>query len=376
MKKIICVPDSFKGTLTSEQICDIVKNEGEKIFNNCEFITIPVADGGEGSVDCFIKALNGSKKICIVSNAFFEKIESYYGLIDNNTAIIEMSACCGLPLVEGRKNPLLTTTFGVGEIIIDAINNGCTKIIMALGGSSTNDGGCGAAAALGVRFFDKNEKEFIPTGGTLINIERIDMSNLNKKLKNIKITTMCDIDNPLYGESGAAFVFAPQKGADTDMVRLLDDGLIHLSNILKKQLNKDVANIKGAGAAGGMGAGMIAFFDSSLEMGIETVLDAVNFNELLIDSSLVITGEGKIDSQSLRGKVVIGVAKRAKAQNVPVVAIVGTIGTGYELAYELGVTSVFSINREAEDFSISKYKSATNLRKTVIDIFKLLKSVI
>lgn len=374
MDKIICVPDSFKGTLSSEQICEIIKSEGKKIFPNCEFVTIPVADGGEGSVDCFIKALNGVKKTCNVSDAFFEKIEANYCIINNNTAVIEMASCCGLPLVEHKKNPMLTTTYGVGEIIIDAIKNNCTKIIMALGGSSTNDGGCGAAAALGVKFFDKNKTEFVPTGGTLINIQTIDVSNINTSLKNIEITTMCDIDNPLYGEFGAAYVFAPQKGADDEIVKLLDEGLINFSNKIKSFLNVDVSNIKGAGAAGGMGAGMVAFFGSSLEMGIETVLDAVKFDDLISNANLIITGEGKIDNQSLSGKVVVGVAKRAKAKNVPVLAIVGTIGDGYEQAYNVGVTSVFSINRTAEDFSVTKTKSEYNLRKTIVDIFKLLKA--
>lgn len=374
MKKVVLIPDSFKGTLSSAKICEIIKNKVNEHFPDCEVVSIPVADGGEGSVDCFLTALGGEKTNITVKNPYFEDMNSFYGIIDNgNTAVIEMAACAGLPLVEDRKDPRKTTTYGVGQLILDAANRGVKKIIVGLGGSSTNDGGCGAAAAIGVKFYNSKGEEFVPTGGTLHQIEKIDLSGKADILKGIEIITMCDIDNPMYGPTGASHVFAPQKGADPEMVLFLDEGVKHLAEIIKKDLNKDLAEIPGTGAAGAMGAGMIAFFDSKLQMGIETVLDTVNFSSVISDADMVFTGEGKIDSQSIRGKVVIGVAKRAKQQNVPVIVIAGGADKGIEEAYNLGVTSIFTINRLPEAFEISRHKSEENLSFAIDNILRLIK---
>lgn len=376
MKKAVLIPDSFKGTLSSEQICNIISGKIQAHYPECEVVSIPVADGGEGSVDCFLTALGGEKVTETVKNPYFEDMESFYGLIDNGqTAVVEMASCAGLPLVEDRKNPCLTTTYGVGQLILAAAKRGVTKIVAGLGGSSTNDGGCGAAAAVGVKFFNKAGEEFVPTGGTLIDIDRIDISGVAEEIKNTEIVTMCDIDNPMYGETGAAYIFAPQKGADEAMVKELDAGLVHLSEVIKKDLGKDFSKVPGAGAAGAMGAGMLAFFGSSLQMGIETVLDTVKFDEIISDADMVFTGEGKMDTQSLRGKVVIGVAKRAKTQSVPVTVIAGGADADIDAAYEMGVTSVFTINRLPQDFSVSRHNSAQNLELTVDNILRLLKSV-
>jgi len=292
-----------------------------------------------------------------------------------DTAVIEMAACAGLPLVEDRKNPSLTTTYGVGQLIMKAANKGCKKIIVGLGGSSTNDGGCGAAAAAGVKFFDRKGNEFIPVGKTLIDIDKIDMSHKAKELDNIEIITMCDIDNPMYGPAGAAYIFGPQKGADENMVIELDKGLRNLSSVIKKEKGKDVSDIPGSGAAGAMGAGMIVFFDSALQMGIETVLNTVKFDDIIADADMIFTGEGRIDSQSLRGKVVIGVGKRAKNKNIPVTVIAGGAAGNIDEAYDMGVTSIFTINRLPEDFQISRYKSKENLEATIDNILRLIKSV-
>lgn len=376
MNKAVLIPDSFKGTLSSTQICDIMKKNINKHFPECEVISIPVADGGEGSVDCFLTALGGKKVFTVVKNPYFEDMESFYGLIDNGqTAVIEMASCAGLPLVEGRKSPRETTTYGVGELILHAVNNGCKKIIVGLGGSCTNDGGVGAASAIGVKFFDNKGKEFIPTGGTLIDINRIDVSNIIDNIKNVEIVTMCDIDNPMYGKNGAAYIFAPQKGATTEVVEELDKGLINLCNVIKRDLLIDLKSIKGGGAAGAMGAGMIAFFNSRLEMGIETVLNTVKFDEIIEDADMIFTGEGKIDSQSLRGKVVIGVAKRAKAKNVPVTVVVGGADNDVEKAYDIGISSIFTINRLPEALEISKHKSKENLEATIDNIIRLIKTL-
>ena len=374
MKKVVLIPDSFKGTMSSTQICKTIDAVIHKHHPDAEIISIPVADGGEGSVDCFLTALSGEKIEMTVKGPFMEETDAYYGLIDQGkTAVIEMAAAAGLPLVEDRRNPGKTTTFGVGELILDAAKKNVDKIIVGLGGSSTNDGGCGAAAAAGVKFYDIEGKSFIPTGETLINIERISIDGLDESLKNVEIVTMCDIDNPMYGPHGAAHIFGPQKGADPEMVLELDAGVKHLAEVMLRDLGKDLGEMPGTGAAGAMGAGMVAFFNLKLQMGIETVLDTVDFENIISGADYIFTGEGKIDSQSLRGKVVIGVAKRAKKQNIPVIVIAGGAEENLEEAYKIGVTSMFTINRLPEPLEISRHKSRINLEATVDNIIRLLK---
>ena len=373
MKKVIVIPDSFKGTMSSKEVCETMAEAIKDYKENIEVISIPVADGGEGSVDAYLLALQGEKVWCQVKGPFFEEMDAFYGRIGEDTAVVEMAACAGLPLVEGKANPMLTTTYGVGQLIDHAIQNGAKKIIVGLGGSCTNDGGTGAAAALGVRFYNKDGKTFIPTGGTLKDIIRIDAIECMERLAGIEIITMCDIDNPLYGKNGAAYIFAPQKGADEKMVEILDDGLRQLAERIDVWLGKDVAKLKGAGAAGGMGAGMVAFLGSKLQMGIETVLDVVNFEQLLEGADVVFTGEGKIDSQSLSGKVVMGVAKRAKAKGVPTIVLVGAIGEGVDPIYDEGVTAIFSINRAPIPFEEARHHSKENLYFMMKNVIRLLK---
>lgn len=372
MKKAILIPDSFKGTLSSAEICSIMSRAVLRHFPGCDVRSIPVADGGEGSVDAFLTALGGEKIYAQVSGPYFEPMRAFYGLI-GDTAVIEMAACAGLPLVGENKNPSHTSTYGVGELMAHALAKGAKKIIMGLGGSATNDGGCGAAAALGVKFINAAGESFIPVGGTLRDIAAIDMSGLAPELKKAEIITMCDIDNPMYGEKGAAYIFAPQKGADESMVRELDEGLRHLGEVIKQNLGLDLTAIPGGGAAGAMGAGMAAFFGSRLQMGIETVLDTVGFDALVHDADCIFTGEGKIDSQSLRGKVVIGVARRAKKLGVPVIAVVGGAELELDAAYEEGVSAVFTINRLPMDLKESAKYSAVNLDFVMDNILRLLK---
>ena len=373
--KFVLIPDSFKGTLSSAQICGILKEGVEKHFPGSETVSIPVADGGEGSVDAFIAAVGGTKEHVTVKNPYFEDMDSYFGLIDNGvTAVIEMASCAGLPLVENRRDPRKTTSYGVGQLIVAAARKGVKKIIVGLGGSSTNDGGCGAAAAAGVRFYDEAGEEFVPTGGTTGKIRRIDLSGYDPILRSVEIVTMCDIDNPMYGPTGASHIFGPQKGADENMVLELDQGIMNLSQVITETIGKDISQIPGTGAAGAMGAGMIAFFGSRLQMGIQTVLDTVKFDQLIADADYIFTGEGKLDSQSLRGKVVIGIAQRARTQNKPVIAVVGGAeDSQIGRAYEMGVSAVFPINRLPEDFSVSRYRSEDNLAYTVDNILRLMK---
>lgn len=374
--KFVLIPDSFKGTLSSTQICNIIDEKIKVHFPGAETVSVPVADGGEGSVDAFLSAVGGEKVPVTVKDPYFEDMEAYYGLIyDGKTAVVEMAACAGLPLVESRKDPRKTTTYGVGELILAAAKSGAKKIIVGLGGSSTNDGGCGAAAAAGVKFYDKDGKEFVPVGGTTADIARIDLSGRDPSLDDVEIVTMCDIDNPMYGPTGAAHIFGPQKGADKSCIRELDEGIKNLSTVIAQTTGTDISKVPGTGAAGAMGAGMIAFFDSRLQMGIQTVLDTVKFDEMITDADYIFTGEGKLDSQSLRGKVVIGIAERAKKQNKNVIAVVGGAeDKEIDAAYDMGVTAVFSINRLPEDFSVSRHHSVESLTYTVDNILRLIKS--
>lgn len=372
MAKYILMPDSFKGTMTSREICSIMKRAIIKVDPAAEIISIPVADGGEGSVDAFLFALGGKRKSINVCGPYFEKMDCSYGITADGAAIIEMAACAGLPLVYGKRDPESTTTYGVGELICDAAKHGAKRIIVCLGGSATNDGGCGAAAAAGIRFYDSNGKSFIPVGKTLKDIAKIDYSSLDPALKGIELMAMCDVDNPLLGEYGAANVFGPQKGADAAMIARLDSGLAHLAEISGKY---ELADQPSSGAAGGMGFGMRAFFASKMQMGIEGLMDIIGFEEKLKGADLVLTGEGRIDPQSMRGKTVIGVARRASKHNVPAIAIVGDIADGAEAAYELGLTAIFSINRVALERKQMKLRAKTDMEATVESIIRAFKAV-
>lgn len=376
MRKVVIIPDSFKGTLTSVQICEIMRGSVLRHFPGCMVHTVPVADGGEGTVACFLSALGGALINTTVKGPYLTELPASYGILrGGNVAVIETASCAGLPLVEQRKNPTLTSTYGVGQLILDAARHGCTKIILGLGGSCTNDGGCGAAAAAGVRFYNAAGNSFIPVGGTLRQITRIDLSGRSPLLEKLSITAMCDIDNPLYGPNGAAYVFAPQKGADGETTELLDQGLRRLSEKITQNLGISISGLPGAGAAGGMGAGMVSFFGASLEMGIEAVLDAIEFERLLQGADLVLTGEGKLDTQSLRGKAVIGIARRAQKCGVPVVAVVGGAEAPLDAAYNMGLSAVFPINQLPEDLSVSRSKSAQNLRQTMDNLLRLILAI-
>ena len=373
MEKILLVPDSFKGTLSSRQVCQVMAGQLRRFFPQAQVKSIPVADGGEGSVEAFLAAAGGERRTRTVTGPFGEPVEAFYGVLgDGRTAVIEMAACAGLPLAEGRLNPERATTYGVGELLLAAKEAGCTKAILGLGGSCTNDGGAGAAAALGAKFTRADGAAFVPTGGTLGEIAALDVSPVAQALQGMELTAMCDIDNPLYGEAGAAAVFAPQKGADAAMVARLDAGLRHLGQVSARCLGRDFSHLPGAGAAGGLGFGMAAFCGAQLRMGIDAVLDAVGFDSLLPGTDVVFTGEGKIDSQSARGKVVSGVAARCRKAGVPVVAVVGQIDQGFEEMYQQGLTAVFSINRAAQPFTESRFHAGENLALTMENIARLL----
>ena len=374
MKKCLVIPDSFKGTMTSIEICDIMKERILHHFPDCEVITMPIADGGEGTVDCFLHVLGGKKIFTRVKGPLFEDMETFYG-ISGQMAVIEIASVVGLSNVGKNYNLEKATTYGVGQLIEDAIHNGCKEIVLGLGGSCTNDGGAGAAAALGTKFYNDLGETFIPTGENLGRVIFIDVSKTREILKDCKITVMCDVDNPLYGKMGAAYVFGFQKGADNHTVQMLDEQLRKFSDTIKRILNIDVSMTKGAGAAGGMGAGAIAFLNAEIKSGIKMTLDISNFEKELKDCDLIFTGEGKIDTQSLRGKVIIGIAKRAKKMNVPVIAVVGDIGDDIEAAYDLGVNAIFSTNQKAIPFDLEKKRCKRDLFMTMDNIMRYTKTV-
>ena len=329
MKKCIVISDSFKGTLSTLDICAIAREVFPAHFPGCELVTLPVADGGEGTVACFLEAFRAQPVEVTVSGPFGEPVQAAYARKDA-LAVIEMASAAGLPLAGERRDPETATTYGVGQLIHHAVEQGCTDILLGLGGSATNDGGCGCAAALGTRFYDAEGHVFVPTGGTLANIAHIDTDESRRLLENVRVTVMCDVENPLCGPNGAAWVFGPQKGADDAMAARLDDGLRHLDKILQQDLQVSLVDLPGA---------------------------------------------GRIDAQSVQGKVISGIAKRTAPRGIPLVAIVGGIGLGAEAAYGLGLTAMFSINRAAESFAESAPKSAENYRRTLSDLLRLIKAI-
>lgn len=371
MRKYVVIPDSFKGCLSSGEICGIIAREIRRRDPEARVCALPVADGGEGTVDAFLGALGGEKVAVPCRDPYGRPITAHYGLFpDGKTAVIEMAAAAGLPLVGEDRRVADATTYGVGQLIAHALKRGAERILLGLGGSATNDGGCGAAAALGIEFLDAEGKTFVPVGGTLRRIAHIRTDGFLPALRQAEVIAMCDIDNPLCGESGAAAVFAPQKGADAATVRMLDEGLAHLAAVIEKDLGRSLLILPGGGAAGGFGAGSVAFLGARLQMGIEAVLDLTDFDRLAADAYLVITGEGRLDSQSLRGKVVVGVARRARALGVPVVALVGSSETDIAAAYDAGVTAVFPINPAPTTLSEALAHARTHLAFTAENVLR------
>lgn len=339
MQRFLIAPDSFKGTLTSAEVCDIIGEAILSVLPKAKLTKLPVADGGEGLSYSFFNTVGGEWVETVVPGVFGLPMLAGYAMLSNGSAAIDMSACAGLPLVGENKDPSETTTRGVGALMQDAMKRGATNIILGLGGSATNDCGMGMAAALGYRFMDDYSRELDPVGSSMTSVARI----LSPKTPvNMDVIAACDVDNPLFGEQGAAYIFAPQKGASEAMVKELDDGLRHMASLIQHDLGVDVSDLPGAGAAGGMGAGVVAFLGGSLRSGIDLVLDTADFDVLLYDTDYVITGEGRMDAQSVRGKVPAGVARRAAKKGKPVIAINGSLGEGAKEMHECGVTAMYA----------------------------------
>ena len=367
MKRCLVLSDSFKGTLSSPDICRIARSLH---IPGWHIDALPVADGGEGTTDCFLDACGGQRIALPVSGPFGGTIDGFYGLLPDGTAVVECAAAAGLHQAEGRPDPEAATTYGVGQLLAHALDHGAKRLILGLGGSCTNDGGCGAAAALGVRFYDRQGRGFVPTGGTLADIEAIDLSGRHPGLRPGVLTVMCDIDNPLYGETGAAYIFAPQKGADDACVQRLDAGLRHLAAVLHAQLGAEVDTLPGGGAAGGFGAGCAALLCGALRSGITTVLDTVDFDRRAAGYDLIVTGEGRLDSQSLGGKAVSGVAGRCRALGVPAVALVGALALEPDDLAALGLCSARSINPAGVSFQDAKAHAAAYYRDALVKLLE------
>lgn len=331
--KIVVASDSFKGTLSSLDICRLFQDELAK-FPYIQAAYLPIADGGEGSLEAIAYSLKGRYVSILTKDPYFRDIETKYYLDEERNAYIETASCAGLTLID-NLNPTKTTTYGLGQQVLDAINQGCKKVYIFLGGSATNDGGCGLFSVLGTKFFNDKNEEFIPVGGTLKDIARIDNSLASRLLQDVEIIGMCDVDNPMHGSRGAAYVYAPQKGADEKMVSALDQGLQNLDEIIKTDLQKSISKIKGSGAAGGIGAGILAFGNGVLHSGIKTILDLVDFDNVVKNADYVITGEGKLDEQSFSGKAVRGIAERCQKQNIKLILVVGNTAISLKKAQKM-----------------------------------------
>lgn len=372
--KIVVAPDSFKGNLTAVQVAGCIEVGIRMADKNIEVKKIPVADGGEGTVEALVTATDGKIIKKQVSGPLMEKVDSFFGILGNtDTAVIEMAAAAGLDQVpENMRNPLNTTTYGVGELIKAAVDYGCKRIILGIGGSATNDGGMGMAQALGAKFLDKDGRELGHAGKYMNDVAKIDVGGLEPKLKEISIVVACDVKNPLHGKEGAAHIYGPQKGATPEIIEVLDQGLRNFADRIKEQLGVDMANIPGSGAAGGLGGGLIAFAGAELLPGIEVVIKYCNFEDNVKDADLLITGEGRTDHQTAYGKVPVGLAMVAAKHDVPVVCLSGGLRDGYMEIYKHGITAAFSNVNDAMPLKEAIEKSGGMMTERAYAITRLL----
>ena len=343
--KILVAPDSFKESLSAIQVAEAISKGVLKIIPNAEIIKIPISDGGEGLLDALVNDKNGKIITVKVYDPLYRSIAAEYGILnEGTTAVIEMAKASGLELLkEQEKNPYNTSSYGTGQLILDALDRGCQKIIIGIGGSATNDGGMGMVKALGGKFINKEGVELTEGGGALGELSSIDLTNFDKRISNCKIVVACDVTNKLTGENGASFVYGAQKGGSKEQLEFLDKNLEHYAAIIRNHLGIEIENINGAGAGGGMGAGLMAFLNAELKSGIDLILETLEIKKHIKNIDLIITGEGKIDKQTLQGKTILGIAALAKEYHVPVIAITGKIGDNIDEIYKLGITSIFSI---------------------------------
>lgn len=371
--RIVIAPDSFKESLTALEVANAIEVGFKKIWSTAHYVKVPMADGGEGTVQSLVDATGGKLVQASVTAPLGNTINAPFGISgDGKTAIIEMAAASGLHLVPfEQRNPLKTTSFGTGQLIKNALDLGVEKIILGIGGSATNDAGVGMLQALGGKFLDQDNQAIHWGGEYLKDIVHIELSDLDPRLNHTEIEVACDVNNPLCGPNGASAIFGPQKGATSEMVEQLDKALLHFSHLVEQQHKLNIRDVAGAGAAGGMGGGLLLLPNVTLRSGVDIVISAVNLAEVLQDADLVITGEGRMDSQTAQGKTPIGVAKTAKLFNKPVIAIVGSLREDYELVYQAGIDAVFPIIRQVDGLEETLKCGQKNLISTAQNVARL-----
>jgi len=375
---ILVAPDSFKDSLSASEVSRIISEAISAVIPSASIRKIPISDGGEGLLEALLTPLQGTLVSVSVKDPLHRTIEASYGLVDQGkTAIIEMATASGLELLSiEERNPLITSTYGTGELIKNALDKGCTKIIIGLGGSATNDGGIGMIKALGGLFLDQYNQEIPDGGGALSTLHSIDLSGLDKRLQQVAIVCACDVDNPLTGTSGASYVYAKQKGASDNMLAVLDSNLSNYATVIKATLNKDLEHISGTGAAGGTAMGLLAFLDATLTPGIALITELLHLEKHIKEAQLVVTGEGKIDIQTLHGKTIMGIASLAKKHSIPVLVFTGSIGHGISEIYDQGVTAIFSIVSEPMSLETAIKNAAEYLKTSVTNVFSSLNTQI
>ncbi|APF25501.1 glycerate kinase family protein [Clostridium sporogenes] len=373
--KFILAPDSFKESMTAKEVAYAMEKGIKKVLKNAECVKVPMADGGEGTVQSLVDATNGQIVHSEVTGPDGKnKVHAVFGILgDYKTAVIEMSSASGIHLIESEKrNPLYTTTYGTGELIKKALDKGVSTILIGIGGSATNDGGAGMVTALGAKLLDKDKNEIPLGGGYLDKLEEIDLKKLDERLKYVDIKVACDVDNPLLGEKGASYVFGPQKGATHEIVKILDKNLASFANIIENKLGKNIKEVPGAGAAGGLGFGLMAFLNAKLEKGIDLVIEYTKLREKVKNADIVFTGEGSIDFQTIFGKTPFGVAKVAKEFNIPVIAFAAHIGDDIDILYENGIDSIVGILRGVTDLKSALKEGKINVEKASENITRIL----
>ncbi|MBQ9156500.1 MAG: glycerate kinase [Eubacterium sp.] len=372
--KLLFAPDSFKGSLTSKQQIALLREAAREVFPDCDIVETPVADGGEGTMEALVDSFHGRLESLTVKGPLGGPVDAAYGILNENTVIIEMAQASGLPLVDkDDRNPFLTSTYGTGEMIAHVLKEGYSHILLAIGGSATNDGGMGAASALGIVFLDESGQALTPCGGSLNQIRVIDDSGLLPAFRQARFTIMCDVDNPLLGPRGATYVYGPQKGASPEICEELEAGMSNYNAVLKAQYGVDYADMKGAGAAGGLSVPFLTFSQAELKAGIDTVFDAIDFSSLLDDVDLVVTGEGRTDEQSAYGKVLYGIGQACLKKNIPAVSLVGCLGPGYEAIYSCGIDSLFTITDGPMSLEKSMSNAANLYKDSAKRLFRLIR---
>ena len=372
--KLVFASDSFKGSLSSKEILKLLREAAEEVFPGCETAGVPIADGGEGTVEAILETAGGELWKIPVKGPLFEEREAGWLRMPDGTAVIEMASAAGLTMVpEEKRDPLSTTTFGVGQLILDAARSGCSNILVGLGGSATNDGGMGALSALGVRFLDERGQLLPGTGASLEKVAAIDRSGFAGLPENCRITLICDVENPLTGPEGAACVFAPQKGADDVCVRRLEAGMRRFAALCERELGRSCAKDPGSGAAGGLGFGLRLFLGAERRSGIGAVLDLTGFDQMLQNADLVVTGEGRLDRQSVYGKAVSGVAARCKKAGVPAVALAGSLGEGWEQILSGGIAAAMPIVDGPMPLSEAMNRAGELYKSAAVQVFRMLR---